>query len=370
MSRPAGRTEIGSMKVSKLFAAVVLLLVAAVPVYAKKEKKEEVAPTKSTATSEVAAYLGDEAITKDELRKAASNQLLKFRQQEYDILKTALDTMATDRLLNKEAAARGITQAELMKAEVDDKAAAPTKEEVDQVYERSKARFGTKTREEAGPDIERQLRGPKVAERRNAFFKDLLAKGQLRVMLDPPRADVSIPADQPAMGPMNAPVTLVEFSDFQCPFCKRAQPTVDQVLKEYGDKVRFVYMDYPLAMHQRAKPASMAARCAADQGKYWDMYQNLMSAQGDLSDDDLKKRAAAVSLDPVAFSACYDSKRHEGAIQATFETGAGLGVTGTPSFFINGRMIVGAQPIEQFRSIIDEELARAGTAVAPKEVTR
>ena len=365
------------MKASKLFAAVVLLLVAAaVPLYAKKEKKEQVAPTKSTATAvtggtgEVAAYLGDQPITKDELRKAAANQLMRVRQQEYDILKNALDNMAIDKLLDKEATARGITKDELVKAEVDDKAAAPTKEEVDQFYEKNKARFGTRTREEAGPDVERQLRGPKVAERRNAFFKDLMTKGQLRVMLDPPRADVTIPADQPTMGPGNAPVTLVEFSDFQCPFCKRTQPTVDQVLKEYGDKLRFVYMDYPLPMHGRAKPASLAARCAGDQGKYWEMYQNLMSGQGDLSDDDLKKRAAALSLDPAVFGACYDSKKHESAIQTTYETGSGLGVTGTPSFFINGRMIVGAQPIEQFRSIIDEELTRAGTAGGAKAVTR
>jgi protein-disulfide isomerase len=167
------------------------------------------------------------------------------------------------------------------------------------------------------------------------------------------------------MGPKDAPIVMVEWSDYQCPFCKRAAPTVNQVLNEYKDKIRFVFLDYPLPFHKQAMPASLAAHCANDQGKYWQYHNNLFEVAGDLSDADLTKRANDLSLDMAAFNTCMQSKKYEATINAAYNDGAAVGVTGTPAFFINGRMLVGAQPVEQFRSIIDDELTRKGLS-APK----
>jgi protein-disulfide isomerase len=170
------------------------------------------------------------------------------------------------------------------------------------------------------------------------------------------------------MGPADAPITIVEWSDYQCPFCKRAHPTIEQVLTEYKDKVRFIYLDYPLPFHQMAMPAAQAVHCAEDQGKFWEYHKSLFETAGDLSTADLTKRAADLGLDGPAFQACTDSKKHDDLIKKNYDDGAALGVTGTPAFFINGRMLVGAQPIEEFRELINDELSRKGLSV-PKPVT-
>ena len=134
---------------------------------------------------------------------------------------------------------------------------------------------------------------------------------------------------------------------------------VEDLLKQYPDKVRLVYRDYPLQFHPQAFPASEAAHCAADQGKYWEYHSNLMTVEGTLQVDDLKKRAGDVGLDMAAFTSCIEGQSHDASIKASFDEGASLGVTGTPTFFINGRMIVGARPVEEIKAMIDEEIDRA-----------
>ncbi len=361
------------MKFRNVLTLVLLLALAALPVLAKAKDKDKATASPSSADSGVAAYLGNEPIPMDQVNKQAEAGMERLRQQEasfkrqmaqdtYTIKRAALDQIVQQKLLEQEAAARKVQVADLIKAEVDDKAGQVTKAEVNDFYEKNKARLGGKTLEQASPDIENALRQQKSQARRTAYVKELQDKSKLRVMLEPPRVNVTVPAGWPGVkGPEKAPVTLIEFSDFQCPFCKRAEPTVAQLLTEYGDKIRFVYRDYPLSFHPRAFPASIAAHCAAEQGKYWDMYANLMKEQGDLSDDDLKKRAAAVKVDTAKFNACYDAKKPEATIKSSFDEGMAAGVTGTPSFFVNGRMLVGAKPIEEFKAIIDEEIAKAAT---------
>lgn len=341
---------------SMLVVGLILATATAALVYAKKDKpKEAPAPAKG---ADVVAYVGDEAITKDDLDKAASGQLMRVRQQEYEIRQNALDALIQKKLLDNEAATRKIAVADLLKMEIEDKSPNVEASEIDAFYEQNKARMGNRTREDVGPDIERQLQAQKQAERRNAFINELAARSSVKVLLEPPRLDVPVPEGAFAKGPATAPVTIVEFSDYQCPFCRRAHPTVEQLLADYGDKIRFVYRDYPLNFHPRAVPASVAARCAADQGKFWEYHNNLMVNQGDLSDTDLSKRAADLGLDEAEFATCTTEKRHEDAIQASFEDGAALGVTGTPAFFINGRAIVGARPVADFKQVIDDELSR------------
>jgi protein-disulfide isomerase len=151
----------------------------------------------------------------------------------------------------------------------------------------------------------------------------------------------------------------VEFSDFQCPFCRAAENTLKQVRQKYGDRVKLVYMDFPLGFHQHAMDAARAARCAADQNKFWQFHDALFADQAKLSANDLKQTATAVGLDRTKFNGCFDSGGHNAGIQQDVAEGSSLGVTGTPTFFVNGRELVGAQPPPKFDEVIDEELARA-----------
>ena len=359
------------MKPSKIILIAIVVLVAAFPLLAKKQRKDEttttpaagattVTTTASQADGDVLARVGDETITKAEVDQALASRLMQIRQQEYELRRAAVDQLVMQKLMENEAKARGTDLPALLKAEVEDKVATPSKEEMDQFYERVKGRLGGKTREEANADLERMLRQQKAAERRNAFTEELRAKSNVQILIEPPRVDVTIPADAPVRGPANAPVTIVEFSDYQCPYCKRAHSTVEQLVAQYPNDVRLIFLDYPLPSHTRAAPAAEAARCAHEQGKYWEYQNNLMTVSGDLSDDDLKKRATDLGLDATKFGACLTSDKHVATVQAGFEEGARAGVTGTPTFFVNGRMLVGAKPIEQFKAIIDEEIKRAG----------
>lgn len=361
------------MTFKKTTAILLLTAAVAAPAFAKKDKskdKQDAAPATTPAAGSAsgagdrpAAIVAGTTITLDELDRAAASQLMKIRQQEYQVRVDALEALIEEKLLTDEAAARKVTEADLLKTEVDDKTTPPTAEDVAQYYDKMKARMGGKTLDEVKADIEKALFLQKKNERRQQFLTELSAKGDVKVMLEPPRVAIVVPASAPSMGPADAPILIVEWSDYQCPFCKRAAPTVNQVLNEYKGKIRFVYRDYPLPFHKQAMPSSLAAHCAEDQGKFWEYHNNLFDVAGDLSETDLTKRATDLGLDMTKFAACTTSKQGEVTINAAYSDGAAVGVTGTPAFFINGRMLVGAQPIEQFRMIIDDELTRKGLPV-------
>ena len=157
-------------------------------------------------------------------------------------------------------------------------------------------------------------------------------------------------------GRADAPVTIVEFADYQCPFCGRVEPTITELRKTYGDKIRFVYRHYPLPSHPNARPAAEAAQCAAEQGQFWQYYEKLFADQTKLSDDGLKSSASALGMDMPRFTACVDSHKYKDRVETDIRDGNDAGVSGTPAFFINGRMLTGAQPFDAFKRIIDEEL--------------
>jgi protein-disulfide isomerase len=312
----------------------------------------------ATPAGGVVAQGNGVSISTADLDKAAEGKLTRLRQQEYEIKKQVLDELIGDALTAKEAKARGISVEDLVKKEVDDKVPVPTKEAVDTVYEQYKAQLRGQTREQAGPQIEKFMRERDTGLRHEAFRRELLDKAGVKVALEAPRTEVPVPANAPAMGPANAPITIVAFTDYQCPYCHRAQNTMDQILTQYAGKVRLVHRDFPLEGHAQAFPAARAAWCAGEQGKFWEYYKSLMSVSGDMAEADLLGRAEGLKLDSAAFKTCAASDRHDAAIREGADAGARLGVTGTPGYFINGRMLTGAQPIEQFQQVIDSELAR------------
>jgi protein-disulfide isomerase len=172
--------------------------------------------------------------------------------------------------------------------------------------------------------------------------------------------------DEPFKGPKDAKVVLVEYSDFQCPFCKRGYDTVEQqILKNYDGKVKFYFRHYPLPFHPWAQPAAIATECAKMQKPeaYWTLYQSYFEHQQDVNPGNVKDKAAEylkdAKIDMAKFNDCFDNKKSLDKVTAQQTEGAGLGVTGTPAFFVNGRMLVGAQPFEKFKDVIDDELASA-----------
>lgn len=159
-------------------------------------------------------------------------------------------------------------------------------------------------------------------------------------------------------GPKDAKVTIIEFSDFQCPYCQKAKETIDEIMKEYADKVRLVFKHFPLQFHENAQKAAEAAECANDQGKFWEMHDYMFANQNKLGIADLKKAAKNLGLNTSDFDGCLDSGKYEGKVKKDIEVGASFGVGGTPAFFINDQFLSGAAPIEDFKKIIDEELAK------------
>ena len=166
----------------------------------------------------------------------------------------------------------------------------------------------------------------------------------------------------PSVGPSNAPVQIIEFSDFQCPFCSRVVPTIQQIKNEYKGKVRIAFRNYPLPFHKDAGPAAEAAMAANEQGKFWEMHDKLFENQKALDRPSLEKYAGEIGLDVGKFKAALDEGKYKSAIQADmkYADGLGTGGFGTPTFFINGKKVAGAMPFDSFKSIIDEELKKKG----------
>ncbi len=173
---------------------------------------------------------------------------------------------------------------------------------------------------------------------------------------------VELQGDLPQKGPDDALVTIVEFSDFECPFCSRVEPTITQIAEKYGNDVRIVWMNNPLPFHQNAGPAAQAAMEAFEQGgdaKFWAMHAKLFEHQRELSRENLEKYAQELRLNATQFKAALDNNEHQAKIEQQQTLARNLGASGTPSFFINGRNLRGAQPLERFTAVIDEELAKA-----------
>ena len=310
------------------------------------------------ADDEVAAKIGDKIITRAELNEKAASSLAQIRTQEYKVLKDTLDQMINDQLVADAAKKAGKTPEDFEKERVDSKLTEPTDAEVAAFYEQVKARAGGQTLEQLKPRIVENLKQQQGAKLYGEMIAELRKASSVAVMLDPPRVTVSVDND-PGQGPADAPITIICFSDYQCPFCKRVEPTVKDVLAKYPGKVRYVFRDYPLSFHQFAQKAGEAAGCADEQGKFWEMHEKLFANNTALAIDNLKQYAKDIGANVEQFNQCLDGGKRAQEVTDDMNAGSAVGVTGTPAFFINGRFINGAVPLEQFTEVIDEELARA-----------
>jgi len=321
------------------------------------------APAPQTASA-VVARLGDRTITLADLdakwRELDAASYMRATQEEYDLRSRVLDVMIGDYLVEQEAKKRGVTSDELLKEELPKRVTEVTEADLQAAYMQMRGQMNGASLEQVRPALKAYLERQRQTSAHAAFVAELRAKASgIDVALEPPRYTVPPSAEQPVRGPADAPVEIVEFSDFQCPFCGRAEPTLKEIRKNFGDKVKIVFRDFPLtSIHPQAYLAAEAGECARQQGKFWEFHDALFANQRALKEDDLKQRAAEVGLDAAKFAACLDGGHAKPHVDADMKEGEALGVSSTPAFFINGRYVAGALPYATFEEIIKDELAR------------
>lgn len=320
--------------------------------------KSASAPSATTGNSAVVvAEVNGAPITDADLTTAAKDQLKQFDMQVYKIKKSTLDDLIESKLIAEAAQKAGKSAEEYIKINIDDKIKKPSDDELKAFYESHKDQVGGKNFDEVKVSITQYLSQRSSAEARNTVLAQLKKDAKVQINLEPPRVTVEA-GNNPSIGPKGAPIELIEFTDYECPFCTRARPTVTALLEKYKDKIHYTLRDYPLPFHGNAKKAHEAAHCAGEQGKYWEMNKILFKDSKALQVDKLKGYAKELGLNTAKFDKCLDSGKFGKKVDENQAYGSSIGVNGTPAFFINGIALSGAQPVENFTVIIDAELAK------------
>ena len=313
------------MMLMRLFATCAILLALACSAPAQQA-------TAGQSGSDVAAQVGDRAISvkdvDDRWRRAEPAEHAQAVQQMYDGRKDALDAMVAEMLVEQAAKAKGVNAAQFTEAEVARRVKPVTDGQVAVFFQENQPQMQGRGIDAMGPAIRRYLEEQQRTDAYQAMVAELRKAGPpVRLVLDAPRYQVNVSPDDPALGNAGAAVTLVEFSDFQCPFCARVAPTLKRVSEAYGDRVRIVWKDFPLtAIHPQAFKAAEAGQCAREQGKFWEYHDRLFANQQALQLESLKKYAADAGLDVPTFNACLDSAKSVDRVQEQMGIGTSLGV--------------------------------------------
>ncbi len=341
-----------------------LVFLAALALSACAGKAKTTAPARAAAPAEAPLGSVDGApIGIDDLDRDVRTRLGQLdneaAQKRLQLLWMGLEEVVGRRLLDKEAQRRGVSLETLREQEILSKVTPPTEEEIQQFYDQNADRIGVDYKT-AFPHIKNEL----TAERARAIERSLVER--LREQT-PVKYDLPIPELQrqkleigagPSWGKKDAKVTIVEFSDFQCPFCARASVIIKRLRELYPNDLRVEYRDFPLAQHPDARGAAEAGRCADEQGKFWEYHDLLFANARALRDSDLKKYASEASLDVQAFSTCLGSDKVKNAVEKSLALGTKAGVEGTPAIWINGIKLVGLLPLPLMQAFIDKELGR------------
>ena len=307
------------------------------------------------ASAQVAAQIDGETITVEELDERIKQELFKSRAGDaaklYSLRSDMLEQMIRERLLEAEGKRRGVPPEAVIELELKDMGPVP-EEEVVAFYEKNFAQRGDRKLEEIRDQIARYLQDRRAAD----VPARLRERSKVEVLLEAPRYDVA--AEGPSKGPADARITIVEFSDFQCPYCQRAAGTVNEVLAKYPKDVRFVYRHLPLdSIHPNARPAAEASACADEQGQFWAYHDKLFQNNRALGKEALIRYAGEAGLDAARFQACFEERRFKDKVEADLQAARAVGISGTPAFVVNGILLSGAQPAEQFFRVIDQQLA-------------
>ena len=350
----ARRVSCATVKVHlSLFFSVLLLQVCCLA--------QSSGPAKSTETL---ATVGGQPITEDDLLPSVASKLISLRNLEYQMKKQALDNLIDQRLLEAEAKRKGMSADKFLEQEVDTKVAEPTDAELNAYYLAQKAELN-RPLNEAKAQLEPSLKQAKVQQARQAFYAHLREQAKVVVLLSPPRVEVSVDPAR-VRGNPKAKVMIVEFSDFQCPYCGGVQATLQSVLAKHPDTVALAYRDMPMSkIHPLARKAAEAARCAGEQGKFWEYHDLLFADQSKLDQDGLMDKARTLKLDEQQFESCLGSEKFKAQIQQDSQEGMRAGVSGTPGFFINGIFLSGSQPESAFENLVQEQLSASSASPKP-----
>jgi len=280
-------------------------------------------------------------------------KLFQLNQQLFEFRESMLNLMLGERLLKLEAEKTGLSVDALLERNL--KIEPVTDAEINEIL----ARQPNLDRAVITPLVRQFLEDRKKEEARTRYIAELIAQARknpkaLVINLQPPRQSISVSGSDPVAG--SGPVRVVEFSDFECPFCAKMQPILQGVLAQFSGRVTHVWKDYPLPIHKNAIGAAAAARCAHEQGKFWQYHDLLFANQAALGADDLKKHARTIALDGAAFDVCIDKGGYRDQVQKAVQAAEAYAVPATPTVFINGRIVVGVAPAEAYARIITEEL--------------
>ena len=314
----------------------------------------------------VIVTVGGRPITAGMINERLKPIAYKLRLNTYNLAKQALDLTINDQLLLAEANRRNVPPEEIVRKEISEKVRPPTEAEVAKFYEDNKAKIPAPLAE-ASNQIASYLQEQDRQRLESALSEKLRAGANIRLLISAP----SLPAqaisvdDDPVRGDANAPVTIVEFTDFQCPSCAAMQPILEEALKSYGSKVRLVVRDFPLDMHANARKAAEAANAANAQGKFFEYTALLFKRQNALDLASLKKYASELGLDRARFDAALDSGKYAAEVKHDIDDGQLYGVDSTPAIFVNGIALT-EMSIEALRALIDRGLANSAPKVSAK----
>jgi protein-disulfide isomerase len=309
----------------------------------------------------VVGSYAQQTITVDMVDSAIASELCKakldYDKKVNELRQESLDRIVDEGLLRLEVKAKGKASiAALLKSEVEAKIKEPTEERMKAEYDRAKDQLEGVAYEEVKPRIKEFLKRNEINQGMEAYSEKLRSANSVTNSLPVYRVPVKVSG--PSKGAQSAKVVILEFADFECPYCGKGNEVMGALLKKYPKDVRVIYKDFPLDFHKNAIPAAVGVRCAGKQGKYWPMHQKLFDNSDSLGGDKINEIAKSVGLDMKAFLTCIADPKHVAAVEADQAEGAEYGVEGTPAFFVNGIPLSGAQPVSAFSQIIDRELRR------------
>jgi predicted DsbA family dithiol-disulfide isomerase len=306
---------------------------------------------RSYTSRDVDAWIRDECFEREVTSKPPHEQ--------YEARADAIEHMADDLALKAAAARRGVSPEELLESEVAARGPV-TAGEIAAFYEANRDRMGDVPLEDVAEDIARYLERQRPREVRAALRED----ARVRVLLEPPR--ILLDPVGPSRGPADAPVTVIEFGDYQCPFCRRAEPTVRALMERYPRDLRYVYRQLPLdSIHPGSRLAAQGAVCADSAGRFWEFHEELFANPKALARADLVRYARAVGLEPHSFEACLDHPGTRARVDQDVDAARAAGIRGTPTFVVNGILLSGVQPLDRFVRLIEQELERSRRGAKP-----
>ncbi len=308
---------------------------------------------------QVVATWGTNKLTLRQVDADLGEQLEELEKKKFQARRQQIERNVIESIIDAEAKKKGQTQEQYLKEQLEDKAKEPTEEEIQAYFAQNQAQMPPgSTLDTMRAQLVGFLKQQSQREIATKLFEQLKKDANAQITFkEPPKPRKTVEAKGPTRGPADAKVTIVEFSDFQCPFCSRAHDTVEEVMKLYAGKVKLTFRHFPLAFHQQAPKAAEASLCAGEQQKFWEYHDALFANQAKLMPEDLKEAAKTLGLDAAKFAECLDSGKMKKTVDEDMEAAKKVGVSGTPAFFINGVMLSGAQPVEAFKEVIDAELA-------------